>query len=79
MLSEEALECLHKTIRKNRLEHTRKNSRENSNRDLMSKLLISSDPLVTTNRITLKTSNRINNYDEISHLILDDNEEIFSH
>jgi hypothetical protein len=58
LLSEEALEARHKEIRKNRLYHTRKTSREDSNRDLMNILLLTSDPLISSRRKnTSKKSN----------------------
>ena len=52
-LSEEALEARHKEIRKYRLNHSRKSSRESSNKDVLKRLLLSSEPLVTFNRKTI--------------------------
>lgn len=49
-LSEEALEASHKIIRKVRLSHTRKNSRQNTNKDLLTHLIISSHPGITSKR-----------------------------
>ena len=46
MLTEEAREARHRECRRLRLHNTRKNSRENSNFDLLSMLLVSSDPIV---------------------------------
>lgn len=37
-------------MRRNRLTHTRKTGREDTNRDLMSYLLLSSDPLISSKR-----------------------------
>ena len=52
-LSEKALEARHKEIRKYRLHHSRKSSRESSNKDVLKRLLLSSEPLVTFNRKTI--------------------------
>ncbi|XP_017484189.1 PREDICTED: uncharacterized protein LOC108372867 [Rhagoletis zephyria] len=49
-LSEEALECSHKNIRKYRLNRSRKTGRLQSNTDLMTRLILSSDPLVAFKR-----------------------------
>lgn len=49
-MSEECLEARHKKIRKERLLHTRKNSRVQSNIDLMNRLLITSDPWLASLR-----------------------------
>lgn len=71
MLSEEALEATHKVIRKNRLNHTRKNSRANSNADLLNHLLISSDPLISASRKTSNSSSRLNLEDIKKYLYLE--------
>ena len=47
MMSEEALEAKNKDLRKYRLSHTRKSSRQNTMEDLAHSLFISSDPLIT--------------------------------
>jgi len=60
-LSEEALEARHKEIRKYRLNHSRKSSREASNKDVLKRLLLSSEPLITFNR---KTLSKKQNYSE---------------
>ena len=57
-LSEEALESRHKEIRKYRLQHSRKSSRQSSNKDILERLLLSSEPLIKFNRkITEKKEN----------------------
>lgn len=48
LLSEEALEATHKYVRKFREHHTRKNSRLNTNEDLFKRLLLTSDPLISS-------------------------------
>lgn len=55
-LSEDALEARHKEIRKQRLSHTRKSSRTNTNKDLMTQLLITSDPYIASLRKITSTS-----------------------
>lgn len=49
-LSEEALEAMHKILRTNRLKHTRKSSRVNTNKDLMNYMLFQSDPALAEKR-----------------------------
>lgn len=49
-LAEDALEARHKEIRKFRLSHSRKTSRVNTNRDIMTSLLITSDPFISSLR-----------------------------
>lgn len=73
-LSEEALEARHKEIRYNRLNHTRKCSRENSNKDLMNVLLITSDPFVTSLRKT-NTKKKIPIDEEMCNYIILDSED----
>lgn len=46
-LSEEAAEAKNKDVKKFRLNHTRKNSREHTNLDLMNRLLLTSDPYIS--------------------------------
>lgn len=52
-LSEDDLESLHKVMPRNRLRHTRKSGRENSNKPL----IVSSNPYISTLR---KTFTKIN-------------------
>ena len=52
-LYEEALEARHKHSRKYRLSHMRKSSRGNPNKDLMTILILTSDPLLSSARKTL--------------------------
>lgn len=70
LLSEDALESSHKESRKYRLGHTRKNSRENCNRDLMAALLINSDPLISSNRHIAKTKG--NDYKDLLPYIIEE-------
>ena len=49
-LSEEALEARHKEIRSFRLNHSRKSSRINNNVDVFKRMILSSDPLITSKR-----------------------------
>lgn len=74
MLSEEALEATHKVIRKNRLNHTRKNSRANSNADLLNHLLISSDPLISSSRKASHSNSKLN-LEYIKKYLLDADED----
>ncbi|XP_025414995.1 uncharacterized protein LOC112686776 isoform X2 [Sipha flava] len=53
-LSEEAQESRNKDFKMYRRHHTRKNSRINTNKDLLHVLLISSDPLISTIRLLPK-------------------------
>lgn len=48
MMSEEAAEATHKRVRQYRLRHTRKDSRSHTMWDLMSYLLVASDPLLSS-------------------------------
>lgn len=73
-MSEEALEANHKNVRKVRLSHTRKTSRENTNKDLMTYLLLSSDPVLSSKR-NIKIKNKIIDA-EIGKYILGENVEI---
>lgn len=81
-LSEEALEANHKNVRKTRLSHTRKTSRENTNKDLMAYLLLNSDPVLSSKR-SIKNNHTfslagiekyilIENVDPENHIIEDD-------
>lgn len=74
MLSEEALEATHKVIRKSRLNHTRKNSRANSNVDLLNHLLISSDPLISASRKTSHSNSKLK-LEDIKKYLLDADED----
>ena len=59
---------MHKIIRKNRLDHNRKTGREDSNKDILCHLLLSSDPLLAAKRNCISKKNLhdtdINNYIE---------------
>jgi len=55
-LSEEAQECRNKGFKNFREHHTRKNSRLNTNKDLLHLLLISSDSAISSLR-KIKTKN----------------------
>lgn len=71
-LSEEALEATHKNVRNVRLSHTRKISRTKTNNDLMTYLLLSSDPVLSSQR----SLNRMKNtavLGEIEKYILNQN------
>lgn len=74
MLSEEALEATHKVFRKSRLNHTRKNSRANSNVDLLNHLLISSDPLISASRKTSHSNSKLK-LEDIRKYLLDADED----
>ena len=50
MMSEEAAEARHKDLRVYRLRHTRKDSRLHTMSDLFGRLLITSDPLISSLR-----------------------------
>ena len=72
-LSEDALESRHKDVRKQRLSHTRKSSRVNTNIDLMNALLLSSDPFLSSLRNSPKR--RKIDYSGIeSYLLLDNSD-----
>lgn len=58
LLSEDALECRHKEIRKFRKENSRKNSRCNNIRDVFIRMLLSSEPLINFDRNNLKKNER---------------------
>lgn len=68
LLSEEALEARHKDIRKHRLHHTRKISRKHTNIDLMQRLLLSSDPLISSYR-TSTSKRTVGNMADIAKYI----------
>jgi len=70
-LSEEALEARHKELRGFRLNHSRKTSRTNSNKDVFQRMLLSSEPSITLNR-KLTTKKPINNDDINRYLLLED-------
>lgn len=48
--SEEAQEARNKDFRKIREDHSRKNSRTNTNQDIMNWMLVASDPVITSLR-----------------------------
>ncbi|XP_037938632.1 uncharacterized protein LOC119672298 isoform X1 [Teleopsis dalmanni] len=57
-LSEEAQEARNKDCRRYRQHHSRKNSREAMNRDLLTMLLVTSDPIISSLRnVPSKNSN----------------------
>lgn len=61
-MSEEAQECRNKDFKNYREHHTRKNSRLNTNNDLLHILLISSDPVISSLRkIKTKNSSKFSN------------------
>lgn len=76
MLSEEAIESCHKVIRSNRLRHTRKTSRVDSNRDLIHYLILQSEPDISMNSQKIK----IKRYDlnEIKDFVFVEDESIVS-
>lgn len=57
-LSEEALEASHKELRKYRLSNTRKTSRKNSNTDLLTVLILRSDPFISQHRHPVSKKSR---------------------
>lgn len=68
-LSEEAQESRNKDLKLFRRHHTRKNSRQNSNLDLMHHLFVTSDPLITSLR-ELKSKKRSKlSHDELCLLL----------
>lgn len=70
-LAEDALEARHKDVRKVRLNHTRKNSRKSSNRDIMNNLLLTSDPFISSLRkaTTSKSRHRQDNINDIKEYL----------
>lgn len=61
-MSEEAQECRNKDFKNYREHHTRKNSRLNTNKDLLHILLISSDPVISSLRkIKTKKNSKFSN------------------
>ncbi|XP_030763922.1 uncharacterized protein LOC115888358 isoform X1 [Sitophilus oryzae] len=71
-LSEDDLEARHKEVRKYRLFHTRKCSRISSNTDLLKRLSITSEPLISTKRkVTTRKSNKLD-IDVQKYLICED-------
>ena len=77
-LAEDALEARHKEIRKFRLYHSRKCSRLTTNKDVMTSLLITSDPFISSLRKNTSRQNKdlsgIEEYIIESPTILDDND-----
>lgn len=70
ILSEEALEAKHKEFRKNRLSHTRKSSRLNSNKDLINIMLITSDPFISSLRKVDRSKFTHKNTDISEYIVL---------
>lgn len=58
-MTEEAQEKCNKDIKDTREHFTRKNSRENTNRDIINRLLISSDPVINAYFINEKHNDRV--------------------
>lgn len=71
MLSEEAIEATHKVFRKTRLNHTRKNSRTNTNKDLIERMVLQSEPKLSIHRKEDKISKR--SCEEINDFIIEEN------
>lgn len=71
-MAEDCLEARHKEVRKERLQHTRKSSRENSNRDLMNRLLLTSDPFLAAHRKQITKNREVTEFDDddLIHLYL---------
>ena len=74
LLSEEAQEACNKNYKNFRENHTRKTSRLSTNTDLMHALLISSDPVISSNRTILKTPFTELPF-SVKQLIITDNDE----
>lgn len=73
-LTEEALECRNKDIRRYREDHTRKFSRVASNTDLLNRLLETSDPLISLIRgFTRKQENPLS--EEAKNLLVTSDDE----
>lgn len=71
LLSEEAIESCHKIIRSNRLKHTRKCGRVESNRDLIQYLILQSDPVISLNSHNILARNY--NMEDIKSYICEEN------
>lgn len=71
LLSEEPIEANHKLIKQFRLNHARKTSRLDSNRDVFHRLLLNSDPLVSSQRIVVKKKSEQMPNDLKNLLVLD--------
>ena len=74
--SEENIESLHKVIRRNRLTHSRKSSRVNTMRDVYNRLLISSNPLISSIKKGQKVKHVLTN--QAKEMIEDDDILFFS-
>lgn len=68
-LSEEVLEARHKEVRKQRLNHTRKSSRVNTNTDLLNMLILTSDPLLASLRNPRDKKSRLINKNVDNYLV----------
>lgn len=66
-LSEEAQEASHKFFKKYRESHARKCSRQKTNEDIIHGLLLSSDPIISSMRVTKRKSTKLN--DEVLQLL----------
>ena len=73
-LSEDALEARHKEVRKYRLFHTRKSSRINSNIDLLKRLLLTSEPLISEKRTVTTQKKNLLDKDVEKYLICQEDE-----
>lgn len=73
--SEEAQEARNKDFRKIRESHSRKNSRENTNEDILHWLLVSSDPVISCSRTFLPKKHIEHGVDVLDLFINDSNEE----
>lgn len=69
MLTEEAQEARNKDNRLYRREHSRKNTRINTNEDVFNFLTVSSDPYINTFRAKPKTKNKLELHDDSKNLL----------
>lgn len=69
MLTEEAQEARNKDYRMYRREHSRKNSRINTNEDVFNFLTVSSDPYINKFRAEPKTKNKLDLHDDSKNLL----------
>lgn len=74
--SEEAQEGRNKDFRNIRENHSRKNSRENTNQDILHWLLISSDPVISRSRTLFPKKHSNHEPDVMGLFIQDEDEEV---
>lgn len=74
MFSEEPQEARNKDFRNIRSHHSRKNSRANTNEDVLNWLLISSDPVISSLR-AFRPKKQFNYDDELEQLFVEEEEE----